>query len=103
MVEFDTSLSGLISGLDRVSGAAAEKAAPAGTDSFADVLADALGQYRAVDNAGDEATFALLSGGTQDLSDTLIAAEKTELALGLTIAVRNKAVEAYKEIMNMQV
>jgi flagellar hook-basal body complex protein FliE len=105
MVELGTSLSGILSGLDRVSRASQEKtnASEDGGGSFADALADALEQYRAVDNAGDEATFALLSGGTEDLSDTLIATEKAELALNLTVAVRNKAVEAYKEIMNMQV
>lgn len=70
---------------------------------FARVLSEALEQYRQVDNGGDYATLDLLSGSTRDLSSALIATEKAEIALSLTVAVRNKAVEAYKEIMNMQV
>jgi len=70
---------------------------------FADVLSEALEQYRQMDNGGDCATLELLSGKTQDLSSALIATEKAEIALSLTVAVRNKAVDAYKEIMNMQV
>jgi hypothetical protein len=34
---------------------------------------------------------------------TLIATEKAEISLNLTVAIRNKAIDAYKEIMNMQV
>lgn len=72
-------------------------------DSFPNVLADMLKQYNRIDNQGDQATLDLLTGGTDDLSVPLIAAEKAEIALSLTVAIRNKAVDAYKEIMNMQV
>jgi flagellar hook-basal body complex protein FliE len=71
--------------------------------SFADVLSGALDQYNQVDNGSDMATLDLLSGNTDNLSDTLIATEKAEIALNLTVAVRNKAMDAYKEIMNMQI
>jgi flagellar hook-basal body complex protein FliE len=33
----------------------------------------------------------------------MIAAEKAELALNLTISIRNKAISAYNTIMNMQI
>jgi len=71
--------------------------------NFSSVLSDALEQYREMDNEGDYATLDLLSGNTDDLSSALISTEKSEIALNFTVAVRNKAVEAYKEIMNMQV
>jgi flagellar hook-basal body complex protein FliE len=48
-------------------------------------------------------TLELLTGNTDDLANTMISAQKSELAVNLTVAIRNKAIEAYKEIMNMQV
>lgn len=45
----------------------------------------------------------LLSGNLDDLSSVMIASEKAEIALSLTVAIRNKAIEAYKDIMSMQV
>jgi len=41
--------------------------------------------------------------GEEDIHNALIALEKANLALGLTVQVRNKVVEAYQEIMHMQV
>ena len=79
----------------------AEKQTP--ETSFASVLSDALDQYGQIDNEGDYTTLHLLTGSTDDLSSALISTEKAEIALNLTVAVRNKAVEAYKEIMNMQI
>lgn len=42
-------------------------------------------------------------GGDVDLHDVMIAAEKSSVAMQLTLQVRNKLVEAYQEIMRMQV
>lgn len=84
-------------------GKTAAAAESGGTQSFSDVLSRMLEQYNQVDNQGDLATLSLLSGGTDDLSGAMIATEKAEIALNLTVAVRNKAMDAYKEIMNMQV
>lgn len=48
-----------------------------------------------------EIQFALgLSSNTHDLQ---IAQEKANIALQYTVAVRDKVIEAYKEIMNMQI
>lgn len=98
-------ITSLLPGTSGVSGAApAAKPARSNSDtSFSDALSDALDRYRQIDNEGDYATLNLLSGNTDDLSQAMIATEKSELALDFTVAVRNKAVEAYKEIMNMQV
>lgn len=38
-----------------------------------------------------------------DLAQTMIAVQKAELSLNATVQVRNKLVDAYKEIMNMPV
>lgn len=71
--------------------------------SFADVLTDTLKQYQKEEAGSTIDTLTLLSGNTNDLATTMISAEKAELALNLTIAIRNKAITAYNEIMNMQI
>lgn len=42
-------------------------------------------------------------GDNVDLHDVMITAEKASVTLQTTIEVRNKAIEAYQEIMRMQV
>lgn len=70
--------------------------------SFMSYLKDALGQ---VDNLQREASFSankLILGEEEYLHNTMIAYEKANMALQLTIEVRNKIVEAYQEIMRIQ-
>jgi flagellar hook-basal body complex protein FliE len=43
------------------------------------------------------------TGTSSDLAGATVAVEKASIAMELTSAVRNKAIEAYQEIMRMQV
>ena len=43
------------------------------------------------------------TGQLQDVHQFMAAATKANLAVELTVAIRNKAVEAYQEIMRMQI
>jgi flagellar hook-basal body complex protein FliE len=45
----------------------------------------------------------LLTGDVDDISSVMIDSEKAKIALSLTIEIRNKILEAYNELMNMQV
>jgi flagellar hook-basal body complex protein FliE len=98
--------SNLISNLNSISNNFTTKAAASETGiggGFKDVLTEALDRFEQVSGEDAQSTLDLLTGNTDDLSNTMIASQKSELALNLTVALRNKAVEAYKEIMNMQV
>ena len=55
-----------------------------------------------VDNA-DSLSQQLASGQLTDLSQYTAAAAKASLAVQLTVALRDKAVEAYQSVMGMQV
>ncbi|MDL2217234.1 flagellar hook-basal body complex protein FliE [Christensenellaceae bacterium OttesenSCG-928-M15] len=58
------------------------------------------------DNQGDDNrafTDAILSGELNNLHDATIAAREAELSLSLVVQVRDRMVEAYNEIMRMQV
>lgn len=74
-----------------------------GAASFADTLRDAVDQYKSAGAESDSQTLNLLTGDSASLSDIMISSEKAKISLNLTVAIRNKAVDAYKEIMNMQV
>ena len=60
---------------------------------------------KAADNLhqADQAAIQANTGGPVDLHDVMISMEKADISLRLLVQVRNKAVDAYKEIMRMQV
>lgn len=82
-----------------------EAAAPVETDdkSFGKIFSDALGEVNQLQNDSQKASLDLATGKLQDVSQVVIAAEKAGIALQLTMQVRNKVVEAYQEVMRMQV
>lgn len=70
---------------------------------FKDFLTQAIGQAE-LTSADDQAyTDALLIGELNDLHDAPIAARKAELAISLTVQIRDRLVDAYTEVMRMQV
>ncbi|MDR0951703.1 MAG: flagellar hook-basal body complex protein FliE [Oscillospiraceae bacterium] len=70
---------------------------------FSDILTDTFNNAEATDKADKGSALELLSGTSDDMSAVLIDAEKAEIALSLTLQIRNKVVDAYNEIMTMQV
>lgn len=71
--------------------------------SFGEYLGDALGNVNALEKESERLNAALAAGQVEDISQVVVAAEKADIAVQLTLQVRNKAVEAYQEIMRMQV
>lgn len=53
-------------------------------------------------NAAEEAEISYALGLTDNTHDLQVAQQKANLSLQYTVAVRNKVLEAYKEIMNLQ-
>jgi flagellar hook-basal body complex protein FliE len=80
--------------------ATAEVQAP-NTD-FAAKLGGALENLQATQSKADGLAVEAASGTLQDVHEYTIAATEASLATQLTVAVRNKAVEAFTEIMRMQ-
>lgn len=98
--------SNLVSNLSSITNTFVQKPASSetsGESDFKNILSEALDRFERVGDQDAQATLDLMTGNTDDLSNTMIAAQKSEIAVNLTVAIRNKAVEAYKEIMNMQV
>lgn len=74
-----------------------------GTQSFKDVLADAVSEVQRLHNEADTTVKKLVSGEIKDMTDAMIAVEKADMSFQSMMAVRNKIVAAYEEIMRMQV
>jgi len=70
---------------------------------FSNLLKDALNKVNDLQIQSDEYKQLLATGDVDNLHDVTIAAEKASIALQLTLAIRNKVVEAYQEIMRMQI
>jgi len=71
--------------------------------SFADILTGAFGAVAQTDTVDKASALQLLAGQSDDLSGLLLDAQKAELSLNLALQIRNKVIDAYTEIMRMQV
>lgn len=70
---------------------------------FADVLADAVNNARETQKVSNEDAYKLASGNIDSLEEIMINSSKASIALDTTIQLTTRAVNAYKEIMQMQV
>ncbi|AZB42936.1 flagellar hook-basal body complex protein FliE [Bacillus sp. FJAT-42376] len=69
---------------------------------FGDMLKSALNEVNRAQVESDKMTGALAKGQNIELQDVMIAAEKASITLLSAVEMRNKAIEAYQEIMRMQ-
>ncbi|MFN2746223.1 MULTISPECIES: flagellar hook-basal body complex protein FliE [Bacillus] len=82
------------------------KTQPAGSGdqvSFSKVLKDSINALNQSQNESDKLTNALALGQDVNLDEVMVAAQKANVTLTAATEFRNKAVEAYQEIMRMQV
>lgn len=78
--------------------------AQAGKVDFSSVLKSSLDGVAAVQSKSEAMQQAFALGDNKvSLSDTMIAMQKASISLQTTIQVRNKVVQAYNDIMNMQI
>ena len=79
-----------------------EAQGPSFDERFAGALERAVSVTNQQIQAGDRASEAFAAGEDIGLHETVLAVEKADLSLRTFIAVKNRAVEAYQEIMRMQ-
>ena len=70
--------------------------------SFSDVINDAIDKVNNLQVESSKMTDDFLTGKSDNIHSVIIAGSKADLSLQMTLQVRNKVMEAYKEIMNMQ-
>jgi flagellar hook-basal body complex protein FliE len=71
--------------------------------SFGDFLKEALNDTANLQIESNKLSNDLIAGNIDNLHTVMIESEKADIALQLTLQLRNKILDAYKEIMNMQV
>lgn len=86
----------------RSTGAGANITSKPTEPNFSELMQAAVGEINQLMGASETASV-LLAQGEIDIHSAVIAAEKAGLALQLGVTVRNKIVEAYQEIMRMQI
>ena len=69
---------------------------------FSNLLTDAVGEVNSLQDQAATAVKGLMTGSGIDVHQAMIATEKASMAFELALAVRNKAVQAYQQVMSMQ-
>lgn len=84
---------------------ASSLASPGATPSsvgFGDAFRNAVTGIDGLEQRATTAVEGLLQGNGVDVHEAMIATQKADMAFELALAVRNKAVAAYQQVMGMQ-
>lgn len=82
---------------------AGQNAAEVSPSSFKDLLKKALNDLNASQVGANDAIKNLATGSEANLHDVIIGMEKAELTLQYAIQIRNKLLDAYQSVIQMQV
>lgn len=72
-------------------------------DSFGKVLENSIAKVNEYQHDADHAIKELVAGRSKNIHETMLAIERADSSLKLMMQVRNKVLEAYREIIRMQV
>jgi flagellar hook-basal body complex protein FliE len=97
------SVSGVNSGFIKINQNSFQKVESNSTKtSFANVLQGYLENVDTTVKQASDLTIKAAAGEIDNIHDVTIASQKAKVALELTVTIRDKAVEAYQEMMRMQ-
>ena len=74
-----------------------------GGQSFVDALGDALGTLNSQLASADASMASFASGGSADIQSVMLEMQEASISLKLGVQVRDRLLEAYHEIMRLQV
>ena len=89
-------------GSTTAAGATQGPSGPAGAE-FGNLLTDGIDRLQGLQDKSATLAVQAATGDLSNIHDYTIAATESAVATQLTVAVRNKAIEAFNEIMRMQV
>jgi flagellar hook-basal body complex protein FliE len=72
-------------------------------DDIVQIAADAAGNVESAMANADQLATRLAVGEDVDIHSAMIAMERASIAVDMTLQIRNRAMEAYREIISMQV
>ena len=94
---------GPIAGLLGLSESTTEVRSASPVDAFGKVIDQLLSSHAATEAKADQAILDLALGRTDDLHSVALAASMVDLSFRKILEIRNRLLEAYQEIMRMQV
>ena len=71
--------------------------------SFGELFRSSVQQVQGFQQSAHQQVEQFLSGETEDLHKVALATQQAELSFDLFLQVRNKVVQAYQEVMRMQI
>lgn len=77
--------------------------AATGSASFSDLMTKSFDQVNDFQHQADRAVGELVAGRSKNIHETMLTIERADTSLKLMTQVRNKILDAYREIMRMQV
>jgi flagellar hook-basal body complex protein FliE len=75
----------------------------AGLGGFAEVLVDQVRHVNTMQHDANDMVHSLLTGGSVNEAEVLTSVQKADLAFRMLLQIRNKLVEAYREIQQIQI
>jgi flagellar hook-basal body complex protein FliE len=73
-----------------------------GNVAFGDILKQALQEVNQVSAQADTEARNLMTGESADMHSAMLAVQKADLSFQMMMAVRSKLIDAYREVMRMQ-
>ena len=98
-----TSIAAAVPSVPTPAAATTPSASAGGSGSFADSISGALADVEASQQKADGLAQQVATGQLRDVHDFMIASTEASMATELTLAVRNKVVDAFNQIMQMPV
>lgn len=77
-------------------------APPAGGPDFGDLLKQALQEVNEAQHVAEVEARNLMTGESTDMHTAILAVQKADVSFQMMMAVRSKLIEAYREVMRMQ-
>jgi flagellar hook-basal body complex protein FliE len=90
-------------GLGGVGGVGTLGSGSSGSGGFGSMLTNAISSLNQTQNTASSDSVALATGQASNVTQVVADVEKANLEMQLAVQVRNKAVDAYQEIMRMQI
>lgn len=75
----------------------------AGKSEFLDMLNNGIKEVNSASMEAEKSSMDLVSGKNSNIHETMLAVTKAELGFNMMVQMRNKIIEAYQEVMRMQV
>ena len=72
-------------------------------NNFGNIIKESIAKTAEAEQQGNQAIEGLASGQARNLHEVMISVEKADISLKMLVQFRNKALQAYEEVMRMQI